>query len=130
MQRHRPSHEELSNKIREAKEAVADNHIAVMEPDVIAVDALELEYLVEDLSDVLSEVLREIGPEDYAGQKPPQRSYEEKIRGCELFAFAWESTLFRSKCYLKFALEHGLMWLVSFHRDRWRDGEDDETKGA
>lgn len=119
----RPSHKELSKKIKKAREAVLGNRIAFVDPSVIAADALEIGCLVEDILDVLVEILDEISPSNYIGTRPPQRSYEAKIDGCELFSFKWESTRLGCEIYLKFAFEDDLMWLVSFHQHR-------ETKGG
>lgn len=119
----RPSYKELNNKIQEAKKAVLESRIYILDPEIIAADALEIGYLVEDISNVLSSILNEITPSTYAGQRPPQRSYEDKIKGCELFAFKSESTQLGCEIYLKFTLKEGLMWLVSFHQHRETEGE-------
>ena len=73
----RPSYKEVFNKIKEAKKAVAEKRIIILNQDVIACDALELGYLIEeDLVNVFSELLNEISPENYVGKRPPQKSYE------------------------------------------------------
>jgi hypothetical protein len=115
----RPSHKELSKKIREAKKAVSENRIILINQDVIACDALELGYLIEqELAGVLSGLLDEISPENYAGKRPPERSYEKEIEDLDLFAFKVESSRFRCIVYVKFALAGGDIWLVSLHQDR------------
>ena len=114
----RPSHKELNRKIVQAKKAVSKGYIELVGPAVIAADALELSYLVEDITNVLSNILNEITPDDYAGARPPQHSYEEKIKDCELFAFRWESKRFGCEVYLKFTLKDDVMWLVSLHQHR------------
>ncbi|MBW2038503.1 MAG: hypothetical protein JRI46_02750 [Deltaproteobacteria bacterium] len=114
----RPSHKELNNKIRQAREAVLEDRIGIVDPVSIAADALELGHLIEDIENVLYEVLNEITPPDYAGQRPPQRSYEDKIKDCELFAFRWVSKRLGCEVYLKFTLKDDKMWLVSFHQHR------------
>jgi hypothetical protein len=117
----RPSHKELFKKIREAREAVAERRISILNQDVIACDALELGYLIEEeLISVLSGLLDEISPENYAGKRPPERSYEKEIKELDLFAFKVESSRFRCRVYLKFALTGGDVWLVSLHQDRER----------
>jgi hypothetical protein len=76
----RPSHKELYGKIREAKKAVSEGKVLIVEQEVVAADALELEYLVEiELLGVLQELLEETSPGHYAGTRPPQRSYEREI---------------------------------------------------
>ncbi len=119
----RPSYKELNNKIQKAKKAVLESRIYILDPEIIAADALEIGYLVKDISNVLSGILNEITPPNYAGQRPPQLSYEDKIKGCELFAFKWESKRFGRELYLKFVLKESLMWLVSFHPNRETEGE-------
>ena len=75
----RPSYKELFKKIREVREAVADGRIIILNQDVIACDALEPGYLIEeDLVSVLSGLLDEISPE---------KSYKKKIKDLDLFAF-------------------------------------------
>jgi hypothetical protein len=120
----RPSHKELYNKIKQARNAVLENRIFVVNPVSVAADALELDCLVEDIPNILSDILEEIRPNDYAGQYPPQHSYEPQIMESELFAFKWESKRLRCKIYLKFALKERQMWLVSLHRDREATGEE------
>ncbi len=114
----RPSHRELSSKLKEAREAVGKGAIRVVNPGALAEDAIELGYLVEELQEVLSEILGEVKPGHYAGSRPPPRSYEHEIRGRELFAFSWTSRRFGCRVYLKFALKEGIFWLVSLHVDR------------
>ena len=114
----RPSNKELTGKIRQAKEALLEGRIALVEPDVIVTDALELGYLIENMVNILSDILNEVTPGDYAGTRPPQRSYEDNIRDCELFAFRWQSKLFGCETYLKFTLKDDTLWVVSLHEHR------------
>ena len=120
----RPSHKELTGKLNQALEGVATQQdIPIINPSSFAVDALHLGYSIKsDLRAVLKAILQEISPEDYAGDRPPQKSYENEILGIELFAFSWASPLFGRKMYFKFAFDkEGKMWLVSLHEDRRRD---------
>ena len=119
----RPSYKELNKKIQQAREAVLESRISILDPEIIAADALEIGYLVKDISNVLYDIVDEITPSNYVGQRPPQRSYEDKIKGCELFAFKLKNMLLGCEIYLKFALKEGLMWLVSFHQHRETEGE-------
>lgn len=114
----RSSHKELTGKIKQARVVVSQGRIDIVDPTSIAADALDVGYLVNDLANVLSEILEEITPDDYVGKSPPERSYEDKIKGSELFAFRWESKRFGCEVYLKFTLRDGVMWLVSFHVNR------------
>ncbi len=60
-------------------------------------------------------------PNHYAGQYPPQRSYEHDIEGYELLAFRWLSKTLGCRVYLKFTMKGKRMWLVSLHEDRKGD---------
>jgi hypothetical protein len=114
----RPSQKELAKKLKEARESALAGRIMIVDQEVIAADALELGYLVEDITGVVAGALEEIKPSDYAGQRPPQRSYERAILGLELSAFRWKSRLMGAEVYLKFAVKENLLWLVSFHIHR------------
>jgi len=88
----RPTHKELSKRIKTAKKIVSEGHVRVLNRDAMIADALELGYLFEDeFSEILSDLLNNTDPEHYTGTKPPQKSYETDIRGLELFAFRVKS---------------------------------------
>ena len=114
----RPSQKELNRKINEATEAVSKNKISILNPVSLAVDALELGLDLRSISNTLTGLLEEITPGHYVGLYPPQRSYEDEIKDCELFAFRWLSKRLGCRTYLKFAIKDNRMWLVSFHEDR------------
>jgi hypothetical protein len=115
----RPSHKELSNKLRKARKATEQNQISVVEQLAIAVDAIALGYDVQDeLQAVLAGLLEQTTPDHYTGTHPPQRSYEQVIEGLELFAFVAESDRFKRRIYFKFALADDVLWLASLHEDR------------
>ena len=117
----RPSHKEINRKIKQAREAVSDGQFSVLNPVIIATDALDLGIHLQDISYVLIELLEEITNNEYAGQYPPQRSYEHEIEGSELLAFRWLSKKLGCKIYLKFTIQGKKMWLVSLHEDRKKD---------
>ncbi len=118
----RPSHKEINRKIKQAKEAVSENQLSVLNPLIMAADALELGLDLRNISDILIDLLEEITPKHYVGQYPPQRSYEHEIEGYELLAFRWLSKKLGCRVYLKFTIKSNRMWLVSFHEDR-KEGE-------
>lgn len=94
----------------------------VLNQEAIAADALDLEYDIgSELIEVLNEILDQTSPSHYAGARPPQKSYEAKIEGLELFAFVPESRRFNRRIYYKFVLAEGVFWLVSLHRARPRE---------
>ncbi len=115
----RPSHKELFNKLREAGKALSRGELGILNQTSLAADAIDLDYDLElDLVQVLTELIEEASPADYAGARPPQRSYEQKIEGMELLAFRVKSHRFKCRVYVKFALAHGMVWLISLHHDR------------
>jgi hypothetical protein len=119
----RPSHKEIYRKIKQAKEAVLENRLSFIDAVSIAADALELGYMVSEISNILVDLLAEITPKEYVGQSPPQRSYEENILQCELFPFRWISKRFGCMVYMKFALKDKQLWLISLHEDRKEGGK-------
>lgn len=119
----RPSYREINGKLGQARKLVSDGYIDIIEPDNIVADALELGYLIKDISSILPEILNEVSPPNYAGTRPPQRSYEGQIMDSELFAFRWKSKRFGCEVYLKFTIKDNTMWLVSFHKHREEQDE-------
>ena len=114
----RPSYKEINRKIKQAKEAVSENRISVLNPVSVAADTLELGINLRNISDILNDLLGEIKPNDYVGQYPPQRSYEDEIKDCELLAFRWLNKKLGCRVYLKFTIKENRLWLVSLHEDR------------
>jgi hypothetical protein len=115
----RPSKKELFGKLRDAKAAVNQGNIFLIDQDVIAEDAIELGYDIGDeLPQVLAELLEGTTVHHYAGSRPPQKSYKQDIEGLELFPFVIESRRFACRVYLKFAVSEDSLWLVSLHQDR------------
>lgn len=105
--------------MRDAKAAVRNADVFVIDQDVIAEDAIELGYDIgSELLEVLTELLDETSLNHYAGSRPPQRSYKGEIQGLELFPFVVDSLRFTCRVYFKFALSRGLFCLVSLHQDR------------
>lgn len=119
----RPSYKEIDRKIKQAKEAVLKNRLSFIDAVSIAADALELGYMIGEISNILVDLLGEMTPKDYVGQFPPQRSYEEKILQCDLFPFKWFSRRLGCAVYMKFAIKDEQVWLVSLHEDRKEGGE-------
>lgn len=115
----RPSNKELYGKLRDAKAEVRNGNVLLIDPDVIAEDAIELGYDIgSELLEVLGELLEETSVTHYAGLRPPQRSYKREIECLELFPFMVKSSRFTCMLYVKFALSGGSLWLVSLHQDR------------
>ena len=116
----RPSYKEIDRKLRKAREFVSQKKILTINPSAIAEDATELGYLITDLSSIVSQVLDEIGPQNYIGRRPPEKSYKQEIQDLELFAFRWDSILFGCKAYFKFVINDDALYVVSLHQHRLR----------
>ena len=115
----RPTHRELTKKLKEAWDFVINEQVFIINQAALAVDALELGYLIEnELFEVLSELLEKTNPTHYTGGRPPQRSYEDAISGLDLFAFVVEIERFPQPVYFKFSVSEDALWLVSLHQDR------------
>lgn len=114
----RPTHRELQKKLDEASIALTSGRRFFVEPGKVVgeLDALGLE--ADEVWALIVNCLAEIRPQDYTGSRPPQKSYEKKIAGKELFAFAWDSDSCGRKMYLKFVIKEGVFYYVSFHLDR------------
>jgi hypothetical protein len=106
----RPSDREIFSKILDAKDAILDGRrtIAIQKHLAGDLEDLALDSTAE-LWDLLPFLLDEIVQANplhcYAGGRPPHRSYEEAIKGLELWAYCWPSARLQKTMYLKFALQ-------------------------
>lgn len=93
------------------------NSRRVLKPVSFQSQLRSLDITAEEMWDVVLEVIPEISPvEHYEGGRPPQKSYEEDIKGVELWAYSWISKRFvDQEMYLKFAIQDDVVWIVSFH---------------
>lgn len=106
----RPSNKEIINKVRDALDAVRAGRrcrgVSKHFSDDMA--ALEIDS-DEEMWEVLPELLQEIldsGPvECYAGGHPPKASYDQEMKGMELWSYVWESVRTRKTMWIKFALK-------------------------
>lgn len=115
----RPSVNELNGKIASAISIVAAGSKFVFANDSASMSEIRAEgHDIDHLEEDILACLKELTCKDYAGSRPPQKSYEDKIDGNELFAFAWESAHMGERMYLKFVIKNGIFYYVSFHRDR------------
>lgn len=58
----RPSHRELTGKLTQARDAVSQNSIAIINSLAVAADAVDLGYEVSEIQSVLDCILKEISP--------------------------------------------------------------------
>lgn len=116
----RPTHKELSKKLKHAILLARSGAVVILAPEVILADAMNLGYSFgEDFPVILQELLNLATPENYVGSRPPAKSYETAIKGAELFAFVIRSAFFRGlDVYFKFALYNDMLVVISLHEDR------------
>jgi hypothetical protein len=107
----RPSAKELRKKLEEAKVLIEQDKWMPTVPAKLAADFTEIEEtlgldatLKEDHKELFLAALNEITVDDYAGSRPPQRSYEPATKNVDMFAFCWESAFFGTRMYFKFCL--------------------------
>jgi hypothetical protein len=119
----RPSHSELLGKILKARGKLSQNDWAPASLKKLLPELKELDlWTTEEQSLALATAANEIRPEDYAGTRPPQESYEDPCEGAELFAFRWDSKHFKKRMYLKFCFVKETLYVVSCHEHRDRKG--------
>jgi hypothetical protein len=125
----RPSHQELSKKLREALSCVQNKRWLPAEPAKLKANWDELEengyvesaVLEGEQAAILVAVLSEAKAENYAGMHPPQRSYEQRTQNLEVFCFCWESQFFGGReMYLRFSVVPSgeRAWIYSVHPSR------------
>jgi hypothetical protein len=116
----RPSVKELLGKIEQAREHVAKDDWLPVDPLKVLPEFEDLEcFTAGERQKALEAALNEINPEDYEGQRPPAKAYEQPCKNAELFAFCWHSTHFKKKMYLKFCFVQKTFYVVSIHRSRF-----------
>ena len=126
----RPTHKELSAKLWEARNLTQGGRWLPARVEKLDANFRELEEefdvettLPEDKVGIVLAVLAEIRPDDYVGDRPPQRSYEQATRTQELFEFQWTSGHFSDAVmYFKFSIcgtgEYKKLYIYSLHRNR------------
>jgi len=115
----RPSDRELIKRLAEAKECLMNRKGLFAHPSKVVGELNELQ--IDDANEVwplIRELLDEVTAKDYRGTRPPQRSYEKTIMGCELLAFSWWSTKFSMQMYIKFVVKNERYYYVSLHKSR------------
>ena len=106
MNYNRPSYRELDKKIKAAKNSLIERNGIFANVNKVVGELNELEVESSDrIWKLIIELLDEISPEEYAGKRPPDKSYETKIEKTELYAFCWNSKKLGKKMYIKFALK-------------------------
>lgn len=126
MTNNRPSHKELTGKLRAALSALEADNYAPVDPTKLADNYYKLRlFTASEQKDALRAALSEIDSADYDGSRPPQKSYERgPVEDEELFAFSWDSLYFKRRMYLKFCLvgdgHQAALYIVSLHKVRFQ----------
>lgn len=112
-QQNRPSGRELHKKVDEALECLQSGKPGrriIPEPKHLPMSwgfmgVCSAAEFWQKLEEILHE-LKELDPtKQYAGRRPPVRSYEAPpLKGKELWAYAWDSAVLGKMVYLKFAI--------------------------
>lgn len=119
----RPTHREIDKRLREAQQALDQGKALFATPSKAVGELLELGIdETEQLWPLVSGLLDELSIGDYAGAKPPFRSYEPSVANCELWAFSWKSKSLGKMMYLKFAMKGGCYYYISLHESRTAKG--------
>ena len=115
----RPSYRELNRKLRAAKDFVAKLQWAPAEPIKLIPDFQQFGFFTqEEQTEAILNALEEIEPDCYIGKHPPDKAYEKRVYGLDLFAFRWPSNKFSRTMYLKFCVTKDSLYVLSFHESR------------
>lgn len=116
----RPTHKELTGKLRAARAWLASNQGQIVSPNKIRDDLTGLKInSTKELWPLVRVALEEITAEDYCGTRPPQKSYEDLSGGLEESAYCWVSQHFGKKMYLRFFMaKTGAFLFSSMHESR------------
>ncbi|MFK7872618.1 MAG: hypothetical protein AB8C84_05530 [Oligoflexales bacterium] len=130
----RPSHKELSGKLRKAVELLKAGKVMYCDNNKVTREHLELTQLGFDIEDIPALIENFIGEilngnvqrsyEQANGKYPPTSSFEPQANGKELWPFCWSSNYsnFRGKdMYLKFVLCEDYYLYLSLHEDNKGD---------
>jgi len=113
----RPSHKELSRKLRVARDRLFDGKWRVVRYRTFVEECEELNLLTaEERTDALKKVMEEITPDHYIGRHPPLKGSRGEILEMDLFEFSYKAKFLNEQVYLKFAVGEEQLFIVSFHR--------------
>lgn len=117
----RPSHKELSGQLQKAIGLILASRWTPAIEIKLLDDFHKLGlYTAGAQAEALVTALAEIAPGHYAGRRPPEKAYEKRVFGLDMFAFCWRSTAFRRTMYLKFCVTKDTLFILSFHESRTR----------
>ena len=123
----RPSHKELTKKLRDAQAILTRSGFLAADARKLGNDFQALKcYTPEEQGDALGAAFSEVTARDYRGRRPPETSFEKTTHGREMLTFIWSSEYFGQEMYLKFCLhepdqhEETVLYVFSLHVDRPR----------
>lgn len=126
MHHSRPSEHELCKRIEEAKNFLDKQNGLFANPAKAVGELYSLNIGdTNELWVLIRQLLEELTPQDYAGGRPPQKSYERVIANHELYAFSWDSRTLNHKMYIKFALKQNRFYYVSLHASNVKEQKED-----
>ena len=112
----RPSGRECAEMLVFARGEAAKGRIGACWPPRLRAQMHALGWITPDeMRKGFIAVLAEAQPKHYAGTRPPEISGDQECRGCELYAFCWQSPYTSCRLYLKFVKDAGLLKIVSLH---------------
>ena len=123
----RPSHKELTSKLRQAREFLASPSDGYIAADLakLASNFYDLELFSKEAQDEgLRAAFSEVTARQYSGKRPPERAFVCAVKDEEIFTFVWQSSFFKKKMYLKFCLhdssefEGEQLCIFSLHEDQ------------
>lgn len=115
----RPTHKELSGKLRVAKDRLDDGKWQPVNYRAFVEDCEELNLqTAEERIEALKKVMEEITPEHYIGRRPPLKGNRGDILEVDLFEFEHKSGFLNERIYFKFAVGGAQLFIVSFHKSR------------
>jgi hypothetical protein len=123
----RPSHREITGKLRQARELLAspsDGYIAADLAKLASNFYVLGLFSKEEQDEALRAAFSEVTAKHYSGKRPPERAFECAVRDEEIFTFIWQSLFFKKKMYLKFCFhdssefEGEQLFIFSLHEDQ------------
>ena len=117
----RPAFKELRGQLQKAKGFVAASSWAPAIEIKLMDDLHRLGlYTAREQADAFMTALSEIDPAHYVGRRPPEKAYEKRVYGREMFAFCWSSRRFLRTMYFKFCVTKDALFILSFHESKAR----------
>jgi hypothetical protein len=115
---HRPPDGELIEIIGKGKRLITSGCIAIPDNSSVYRDADELEYSIDELSEILLEIFNTLNPHDFVGKHPSRRRDDPKVQGLEIYEFEKNCEKFNCIIYFKFSVDYEKFRLITFRKSR------------